>query len=171
MKMPMKDIQPDRIVGNGGALLPSQPLTIGDLFERFSRIRTPEDAFKFVETHGSLTLSGLRGKGDIVEELTSMRLGICAPSGERAGRSALGAGPKCTAALILGAADEVDQMAQSWVDFNHAVLRVRTKPPPRSRLPGVMQGLSRPTQAAYRFKHQDRIIPTAIIARVTSIQY
>jgi hypothetical protein len=46
MKMPMKDIQPDRIVGNGGALLPSQPLTIGDLFERFSRIRTPEDAFE-----------------------------------------------------------------------------------------------------------------------------
>lgn len=135
MKMPMKDIQPDRIVGNGGALLPSQPLTIGDLFERFSRIRTPEDAFKFVETHGSLTLSGLRGKGDIVEELTSMRLGICAPSGERAGRSALGAGPKCTAALILGAADEVDQMAQSWVDFNHAVLRVRTKPPPPQQAP------------------------------------
>jgi hypothetical protein len=34
-----------------------------------------------------------------------------------------------------------------------------------------MQGLSRPTQAAYRLKHQDRMIPTAIIARVTSIQF
>jgi hypothetical protein len=33
------------------------------------------------------------------------------------------------------------------------------------------RGLSRPTQAAYRFKHQDRMIPTAIIARVTSIQF
>jgi hypothetical protein len=86
MKMPMKDIQPDRIVGNGGALLPSQPLTIGDLFERFSRIRTPEDAFKFVETHGSLTLSGLRGKGDIVEELINetrdMRSRVSKPLGK-----------------------------------------------------------------------------------------
>jgi hypothetical protein len=33
-------------------------------------------------------------------------------------------------------------------------------------------GLSRVIQGpAYRFKHQDRMIPTAMIARVTSIQF
>jgi hypothetical protein len=39
------------------------------LFERFSNIKTPEDALKFVTTYGPLTQDGLKGKGDIVENL------------------------------------------------------------------------------------------------------
>ena len=39
------------------------------LFKRFAEIKTPEDVLKFVETYGPLTYAGLRGKGDIVEEI------------------------------------------------------------------------------------------------------
>lgn len=63
------DIQPVRIVGKGGPLRRCQPLKIENLFKRFSDIKTEEDVLKFVGTYGPLTLSGLRGKGDIVEEL------------------------------------------------------------------------------------------------------
>jgi hypothetical protein len=60
------DIQPDRIVGKGGRLVSCTPLKIGDLFERFSRIKTPEELLAFVEKYGSLTHGG---KGDVVEKL------------------------------------------------------------------------------------------------------
>src|SRR5437899_3337524 len=68
LEMPAKDVQRAWIVRNGGSLLPYEPLSpkIGNLFERFSRIKTEEDVLKFVETYGPLTQNGLRGKGDIV---------------------------------------------------------------------------------------------------------
>jgi hypothetical protein len=70
LDMPAKPIhQPLRIVRNGGKRLPYQPLEIGDLFERFSRVKTEGDVLKFVETYGPLTLGGSRGKGDIVEDV------------------------------------------------------------------------------------------------------
>jgi hypothetical protein len=81
-----EEVQPDRIVRNDGKLLPYQPLKIGDLFERFSRIKTEEDVLKFIEKFGPLTHQGLRGKGDVVEELIAeardMRSRIRKPLGK-----------------------------------------------------------------------------------------
>jgi hypothetical protein len=72
-----------RIVRNDGRLVPWQPLRIGDLFERFSRLSTAEELLKFVERYGPLTRQGLRGKGDVVgvvlNEARSMRLWVGKP--------------------------------------------------------------------------------------------
>jgi hypothetical protein len=82
LEMPAKDIRPARIVRNGGSLQPYQPLNpkIGNLFEPFSKIETEGAVLKFVKVFGPLTLSGLRGKGDVVEELIGeakdMRSGV-----------------------------------------------------------------------------------------------
>ncbi|WP_438279124.1 hypothetical protein [Nitrobacter sp.] len=74
------DIQPARIVRNGGRLAPCQPMKIEKLFERFSRLTTAEQILKFVETYGPLTAQGLRGKGDVVldvlDEAEHMRRGV-----------------------------------------------------------------------------------------------
>jgi hypothetical protein len=82
------DIQPTRIARNRGSLMPYQPLSsrIGNLFERFSRIKTQDDVLEFVETYGPLTQNGLKGKGDIVEELIAeardMRSRVSKPLGK-----------------------------------------------------------------------------------------
>jgi hypothetical protein len=82
---PAWEVQPARIVRNRGRLLPYEPLRIEDLFERFSRIKTPEDVLRFVETYGPLTHSGLRGKGDVVHDLIAeardMRSSVSKPLG------------------------------------------------------------------------------------------
>jgi hypothetical protein len=69
MEMPAKDVQAARIVGKGGPLRRCQPLKIEDLFKRFSDIKTQEAVLKFIETYGPLTQQGLRGKGDVVEQV------------------------------------------------------------------------------------------------------
>lgn len=61
-----KDIQPARVVGNGGKPIRTKPMRIETLFVQFSKIETPEDVLRFVQTHGSLTR---KGKGDVVEEV------------------------------------------------------------------------------------------------------
>lgn len=60
------DIQPARIVRNGGALERYRPLNIPNLFKKFIVVRSDEDLLKFVETFGPLTHHGVRGNGDIV---------------------------------------------------------------------------------------------------------
>ena len=78
LDMPMADIQPMRIVRNGGALRRSEPMKIERLFEQFAKIENEVDVLKFVERHGPLTT--LRGKGDIVlkliHEAEDMRRGV-----------------------------------------------------------------------------------------------
>lgn len=65
---PASAFQFARIVGNGGTQVRVTPLKIGNLFERFAKIRTEDDVLSFVEKYGLLT-SGLRGKGDVVHEV------------------------------------------------------------------------------------------------------
>ena len=60
------DIQPARIVRNGGKLERYQPLKIPNLFRKFIDVRSDEDVLKFVNTFGPLTHHGLRGTGEIV---------------------------------------------------------------------------------------------------------
>ncbi len=61
------DIQPARIIRNGGALQHYQPLKIAGLFRKFIDMsRSDEGVLKFVETYGPLTHDGLRRNGDIV---------------------------------------------------------------------------------------------------------
>ena len=64
------DIQPARIVRNGGKLERYQPLKIPNLFRKFIDMsRSDEGLLKFVETYGPLTHHGLRGNGEIVPEI------------------------------------------------------------------------------------------------------
>jgi hypothetical protein len=53
------DIQPARIVRNGGRLVPYQPLKIDNLFARFTEIKSEADVLAFVEKFGPLTADGL----------------------------------------------------------------------------------------------------------------
>jgi hypothetical protein len=86
LEMLATDVQPTRIVGNGGSLVRVTPLKIDDLFKRFSKIETHEEVLKFVRIYGPLTLSGLRGNGDVVEKLIDeahdMRSGVSKPLGK-----------------------------------------------------------------------------------------
>jgi hypothetical protein len=60
------DIEPARIVRNGGALQMYRPLNISDLFMRFTHLAKSEDGvLKFVQTYGPLTRDGLGKGGDV----------------------------------------------------------------------------------------------------------
>ena len=65
----LADIQPARIVRNGGALQSYRPLEmVSRLHNQFiSLAKTESGVLRFVETFGPLTHEGLRGKGDVVQ--------------------------------------------------------------------------------------------------------
>ncbi len=63
----MLDIEPARIVRNGGALQSYEPFKIPNLLKRFiDAAGSEEGLLTFVEKFGPLTHEGLRGKGDVV---------------------------------------------------------------------------------------------------------
>jgi hypothetical protein len=67
------DIQPARIVRNGGALQSYKPLVdeflSSRVVEEFMAAASEQGMLKFVEKFGPLTRDGLRGKGEIVSAL------------------------------------------------------------------------------------------------------
>ena len=67
----MRDIEPARVVRNGGELQLYRPLEhFPNLFDRFINTATTENGvFKFIENFGPLTYNGLQGKGDIVPDI------------------------------------------------------------------------------------------------------
>ena len=70
LDVPANDVQPARIVRNGGALQSYQPLKVPKLFNRFIDSAGSEDSvLKFVETFGPLTHQGLRGKGEVAQDI------------------------------------------------------------------------------------------------------
>jgi hypothetical protein len=61
------DIQPARIVSEGGALQRNQPLEIANLFEKFIKAAQSEEGLlEFVKKFGPLTHAGLRKGGEDV---------------------------------------------------------------------------------------------------------
>jgi len=61
------DIQPARVVPNGGTLESYQPLEIENLFEHFIKVARSEDGvLEFVKRFGPLTFGGLRKDGEKV---------------------------------------------------------------------------------------------------------
>jgi len=70
MDAPMADIEPSRIVRNGGELQSYRPLEIHNLAGLFIKMaRSETGVLEFVEKFGPLTSDGLRGKGEIVFEI------------------------------------------------------------------------------------------------------
>jgi len=71
MDVPMGDIEPARIVRNGGKLQSYRPLEhFPALFDRFINTATSETGvLEFVQKFGPLTHDGLQGKGDIVPDI------------------------------------------------------------------------------------------------------
>jgi len=68
--VPMREIEPDRIVRNGGKPQPYRPLEIPALFDRFIKMATTENGvLEFVQKFGPLTKNGRWGKGDIVPDI------------------------------------------------------------------------------------------------------
>jgi hypothetical protein len=67
---PFDDIEPARIVRNGGTLQMYQPLNIPNLFSHFTSLARSEDGvLKFVQRYGPLTRGGLGKGGDVVEAI------------------------------------------------------------------------------------------------------
>jgi hypothetical protein len=68
LDVPGSDIQPARIVRNGGALQAYRPFNVSSkLFENFiNAAKTEIGVLEFVKLFGPLTRDGLRGKGDVV---------------------------------------------------------------------------------------------------------
>lgn len=65
-------IEADRVVPKRKCLDRYQPLDeFPDLWERFACIKKREDAIAFVRAYGPLSREGLRGKGDIIENILS----------------------------------------------------------------------------------------------------
>jgi hypothetical protein len=63
----MSDIQPARIVRNGGALQSYRPLEVPRLFSRFiNKAKSENGVLEFVERFGPLTHDGLHRNGDVV---------------------------------------------------------------------------------------------------------
>ena len=71
LKTQLDDIEPERIVRNGGKLLRYSPLRDDpNLFKRFINMaRSPEGVLKFVETHGPLTPQGLLTREQVEKRL------------------------------------------------------------------------------------------------------
>ena len=80
MDVPMRDIEPARIVRNRGALQSYRPLEIPALFDRFINTATTESGvLEFVQKFGPLTHDGLRGKGDIVPDIIEQAQAMARP--------------------------------------------------------------------------------------------
>lgn len=77
LEMPAAEVEAARIVGNGGRREATTPLRIETLFVQFSKIETPEQVLRFVQTHGPLTGGkvGDRVK-DVIAEAREMRHGV-----------------------------------------------------------------------------------------------
>ena len=72
LDVPMRDIQPARIVRNGGKLQPYRPFEFpSDLLikEFIGATKSENGMLEFVKRFGPLTYEGLRGRGEIVWEL------------------------------------------------------------------------------------------------------
>jgi hypothetical protein len=77
----MSAIQPGRIVRKGGKLQSYRPLDhFPALFDRFINTATTENGvLEFVEKFGPLTEEGLRGKGDVVDEIVEQAEAMARP--------------------------------------------------------------------------------------------
>jgi len=71
MNAPMRQIEPARVVRNGGELQSYRPLQhFENLFDRFINTATSENGvLEFIQKFGPLTHNGLQGKGDIVPDI------------------------------------------------------------------------------------------------------
>jgi len=68
LDLPPRDIQPARIIRNGGALQAYRPIeAFPNLFRYFMAMPKSEDGvLEFIQTYGPLTYEGMQGDGDVV---------------------------------------------------------------------------------------------------------
>ena len=84
LDVPYTEIEPARIIRNGGELQSYRPLEIPNLVGRFIRMATSESGLlAFIEKYGPLTFDGLRGEGDNVPAL-SIKQKLCSDLGIQA---------------------------------------------------------------------------------------
>jgi hypothetical protein len=70
MALSPSSVETDRIVAKGKCLDRYQPLDeFPDLWARFAKITNREGVVEFVRAYGPLTREGLRGKGEIIEDI------------------------------------------------------------------------------------------------------
>src|SRR5262249_19032374 len=105
MDVPASDIEPARIVRNGGELQSYRPLEIPNLVGRFINNATSEKGvLEFVEKFGPLTHGGLGNKGEIVPDVVDQ-----AEAMVRYGTRGLG-------------------RFKAWIEIDHEGLRLKVQP-------------------------------------------
>lgn len=75
LEMLADDIQPARVIRNGGKLQSYRPFEVSkELFKKFiDSAKSDSGVLKFIETFGPLTYEGLKGRGEIVQDMIDER--------------------------------------------------------------------------------------------------